>query len=126
MKRYRLTESRLRGMIKEAVKSVLYEVKIDGDPNERLYGLEQNLKSFDGGVSIEDDLAEFIVDNGLSIGDLKQYSGIVNRIDMNKLIMAINSYKKFLDDYERSERANEYRAWAEEQMSNMGFGFEGD
>lgn len=126
MARYRLTESRLRGMIREAVKSVLYEVKIDGDPNERLYGLEQNLKSFDGGVSIEDDLAEFIVDNGLSIGDLKQYSGIVNRIDMNKLIMAINSYKKFLDDYERSERANEYRAWAEEQMSNMGFGFEGD
>lgn len=126
MKRYRLTESRLRGMIREAVKSALYEVKIDGDPNELLHGLEQNLKSFDGGVSIEDDLAEFIVDNGLSIGDIKQYSGIVNRIDMNKLIMAINSYKKFLDDYERSERANEYRAWAEEQMSNMGFGFEGD
>ena len=126
MKRYRLTESRLRGMIREAVKSALYEVKIDGNPNELLHGLEQNLKSFDGGVSIEDDLAEFIVDNGLSIGDIKQYSGIVNRIDMNKLIMAINSYKKFLDDYERSEKANEYRAWAEEQMSNMGFGFEGD
>lgn len=36
MARYRLTESRLRGMIREAVKSVLYEVKIDGDPNESL------------------------------------------------------------------------------------------
>ena len=27
---------------------------------------------------------------------------------------------------ERSEKNDEYRAWAEEQMSNMGFGFEGD
>ena len=126
MARYRITESRLRNMIREAVKDALNEVKVEGDPYERLSDFENSLRTFDGGINCEEDLAEFMVDNNISIDDLRQYSGIVNRIDMRKLIKEIEVFKRANDDWEKREKYDEYRAWAEDRMSDMGFGFEGD
>ena len=122
----KLSEGKLRRLIHEAVRRAIIEVKIDDDPYDRLSDLETTLRSFDGGVSIEGDLAEFMVDNGISIGELKKYKGIVNRIDLRKLANEIDKYKDYLESERLSDKFSEYTAWAQDRMSDMGFGFEGD
>ena len=122
----KLSEGKLRRLIHEAVRRAIIEVKIDDDPYDRLSDLETTLRSLDGGVSIEGDLAEFMVDNGISIGELKKYKGIVNRIDLRKLANEIDKYKDYLESERLSDKFSEYTAWAQDRMSDMGFGFEGD
>lgn len=122
----KLSEGKLRRLIREAVRRAIIEVKIDDDPYDRLSDLEATLRSFDGGVSIEGDLAEFMVDNGISIGELKRYEGIVNRIDLRKLANEIDKYKGYLESERLHDKFSEYTSWAQDRMSDMGFGFEGD
>lgn len=125
MARYRLTESKLRGIIREEVENILIEEKLD-NPIEALKYMDEYMSSFDFNFNIEDDIAQLLVDNDLTINDLKQYPNIIKRINLPKLRQEIENYNKFLAWWDEDEKRREHAAWAEEQMSNMGFGFEGD
>lgn len=38
----------------------------------------------------------------------------------------INKYKDYLESDRLRDKFSEYTAWAQDRMSDMGFGFEGD
>ena len=60
-----------------------------------------------------------MVDNNLTVEDMENYGNVLKIIDANKL-------QQEVDNCIRANKNREYEAWAEEQLSNMGFGYEGD
>lgn len=130
-KQIRLTETDFHKLIAESVKKALNEVKLD-NPYEVLKDSDYEISKLSdytrngmkGGL--EDGLAELIVDNNIPLENLSQYKSLMSIINPSLLKQEIENYKNFLKSYERDERRREAEAWAEERMSDMGFGFEGD
>ena len=137
-RRIRLTESDLHNIIRKSVKKVLMEAKLD-DPHGALSSINDMWGNLSKDISkgaieynkksnypIESGLAQLIVDNGLSIDDVKQYKEFVNYIDIDVVMQKIKEYESSLRLDKYYDERNDAEAWAEEQMSDMGFGFEGD
>ena len=70
--------------------------------------------------SYSSDLAELLVDNGLDAEVLNDYPGILKAADINDVKAEMEKYRKYLADEERYEKAQEYKAWAEDRMAEMG------
>ena len=137
-RRIRLTESDLHNIIRKSVKKVLMEAKLD-DPHGALSSINDMWGNLSKDISkgaieynkksnypIESGLAQLIVDNGLSIDDVKQYKEFVNYIDIDVVMQKIKEYESSLRLDKYYDERNDAEAWAEEQMSDMGFGTEGD
>jgi len=126
-RRIRLTESDLHRIINRSVKRILNEVKLDNPHNNLGYvdDMVSNHKDiYSKGARIEECLAELMVDNGLTIEDVEQYDNLMSIIDRNRLNDAIEEYKSFLQKQEAYDKKQEYEAWAEDQMSDMGLDYE--
>ena len=128
----RLTESDLHRIVKESVKRILRE---DIQPNheeiwnkiERAWNDARNNRwSNNPRRGFMDSLAWIMVDNNLTIDDLKEYGNVLQIVDVDYLNKEIESCHKYMEWEKADDKRREAEAWAEEQMSDMGFGFEGD
>lgn len=134
----RLSGREIRNIIRESVEKAINEIKVD-NPHDRLMSVDRDLSGMGDEMrsymkgrgddlydSIEMGIAELMVDNGLSFDDIRQYDTIMGFIDQKKLNDAVKAYKEELSREDYSDKAMEAQAWAEDRMSDMGFGFEGD
>jgi hypothetical protein len=125
-------ESRINRAVKESVNRILRE---DIQPNheeiwnkiERAWNDARNNRwSNNPRRGFMDSLAWIMVDNNLTIDDLKEYGNVLQIVDVNYLNKEIESCRKYMEWEKADDKRREAEAWAEEQMSDMGFGFEGD
>ena len=122
-RRIRLTESDLHNIIRKSVKKVLMEAKLD-DPHGALSSINDMWGNLSKDISkgaieynkksnypIESGLAQLIVDNGLSIDDVKQYKELIEKVcnfndysDENMFI----TLSRFIPTDDDLKRINEY------------------
>lgn len=117
-------ESRLRNMVSNAINEVTVN-----NPTNNLEAVEAELSKNNFPYStgkFEAELAEFLVDNGLDTNILLQYPHIHQAVDNKLLANEIEKYQQFLKQDAEDDKRREAQAWAEEQMSDMGFGYEND
>lgn len=120
------TDAALGESIKKTVRNVINEIKAD-DPHENLRATNDALEVASNNIGgLEDALAELMVDNNLTFEDVKQYDNLMRFIDPQQLDQEIDRYKNFLEQDRLDDKRREAQAWAEDQMSDMGFGYEGD
>lgn len=124
----RITEGDLHRIVKESVNRVLRE---GAEYNEEIwnriadaydYSVKWSHSRFGNGDwkdTFINELAWIMVDNNLTVEDMENYGNVLKIIDANKL-------QQEVDNCIRANKNREYEAWAEEQLSNMGFGYEGD
>ena len=131
----RLTEGDLHKIIKESVKRVLREEsryneeimnKIIDAYNEAVKWSNSIYGNGNWKPIFISSLAWMIIDNGLTVKDMANYGNVLEVIDANELQQEVNNIIKYKEFDERDDKRREAEAWAEERMSDMGFGFEGD
>lgn len=121
-----LTDIGLGEAIKKTVRNVINEIKAD-DPHENLRATNDALEGANNNIGgLEDALAELMVDNNLTFEDVEKYENLMRFIDPQQLDQEIDRYKNFLEQDKLDDKRREAQAWAEEQMSDMGFGYEED
>ncbi len=131
----RLTEGDLHKIVKESVNRILREEsgyneeimnKIIDAYNEAVKWSHSRYSNGNWKATFISSLAWIIVDNNLTVEDMANYGNVLKVIDANELQQEVNSCIKYKEFEERDDKRREAEAWAEERMSDMGFGFEGD
>lgn len=120
-----IRKSSLRNIVRESIKRVVNEASVD-NPHDNLRAVNDEIKSQNmtpnkERPSFEDALAQLMVDNNLTMDDIAKYDALYNFINPQFLEREIELYKRVLDQEAEDDKRDEYRAWAEEQMANMGF-----
>lgn len=118
-------ESRLRNIVRESLRRVVNEARVD-NAHDNLRAVDDEIKfqkmtPNKERPSFEDALAQLMVDNNLTMDDIAQYDAIYNYINPQFLEQEIENYKRFLAQDAEDDKRDEYRAWAEDQMADMGF-----
>jgi hypothetical protein len=131
----RLTESDLHRIVKESVKRALRENtkyseeimdKIADAYEDSIRWSHSKYSNGNWKATFIDELAWIIVDNNLTVEDMANYGNVLKVIDANRLQQEVDNCIRANRLEQMDDKRREYEAWAEEQMSNMGFGFEGD
>ena len=130
----RSNEDRLKQFIKESVKRAIKESTQAS--HEEIWDRIKNSwkwaqRDATSGKQIVErftgDLAWQIMPTyNLTIDDLKEYGNVLDVVDINLLKNEIKSYEEATRREKIDDERRSAEAWAEEQMSDMGFGFEGD
>jgi hypothetical protein len=130
----RSNEDRLKQFIKESVKRVIKE-SAQASHEEIWNKIKDSWKwaqrdATSGKQIVErftGDLAWQIMPTyNLTIDDLKEYGNVLDVVDINLLKNEIKSYEEATRREKIDDERRSAEAWAEGQMSDMGFGFEGD
>jgi hypothetical protein len=128
-------ESRINRAVKESVKRALREnTKYSEEIMDKIAdAYEDSIKwshSIYGNgnwkATFINELAWIIVDNNLTVEDMANYGNVLKVIDANSLQQEVDNCIRANRLEQMDDKRREHEAWAEEQMSNMGFGFEGD
>ena len=118
-----LQESRVRRIVRESLRKVVNEARVD-NPSNNLEAVEAELSKGNFSISngkFEAELAAFLCDNGLDTNVLLQYPHIYQAVDKQILSNEINKYNKFLEQEKAYDKRQEAQAWAEDKMADMGF-----
>lgn len=119
----KLRESDLHRIVYNAINEVVV-----GNPHDNLGAVNQAAGYFPDDTldymkrhqSYSSDLAELLVDNGLDAEVLNDYPAILKAVDINDVMVEMDKYRKFLESERRYEKSQEYKAWAEDRMAEMG------
>ena len=131
----RLRESELRRMIAESVKRILRENteyseeimnKIEDAYEDSIKWSQSIYGNGNWKATFINELAWIIVDNNLTVEDMANYGNVLKVIDANRLQQEVDNCIRANKLEQMDDKRREAEAWAEEQMSDMGYGFEGD
>ena len=114
-------------VVRRAVRDAINEAKLDSDVENRIHDFLVKVVTKGGYTTDEviDTLAQIAADNELSAEDIDEYVDLKPEY-LEQLREKIEEWKEYNEWEKMDDKRREYEAWAEDRMSDMGFGYEGD